>query len=104
MNILQKIYDGIKNWSAPNWLKVLIQELQDLIVATLKQITKSYLDYLRSEIIYASQQNWSSEEKFNYVFKQAKKGFLEFTISIKDSELRLIIEFLVNQLKRNETI
>lgn len=104
MSIFQKVYDVIKNWKAPGWLKVLILELQDLIIATLKQITKNYLDYLRTEIIYASQQDWSSEEKFNYVFKQAKKGFIEFTITLKDSELRLIIEFLVNSLKKNKII
>ena len=104
MNILQKIYDGIKNWKTPSWLRILLQQLQDLMIAILQQVTKAYIDYLLSEIIYAAGQDWSSEEKFAYVFKQAKKGFTEFAIVLKDSELRAIIEFLVNSLKKTKAI
>ena len=101
---VQAIYDGIKNWQAPQWMKVLLQQLNDLMIALLKQVSKAYIDYLKGEIIYASQQNWTSEEKFKYVFNQAKKGLTEFIITLKDSEINVIIEYLVNLLKKEGVI
>ena len=57
------------------------------------------------QILEAAQHtDWSSEKKFQYVFDEAKKGFTDFSITLKDSELRAIIEFLVNSLKKNGAI
>lgn len=105
MTWLTKLYNSIKNWKAPEWLKILIQQLNDLMIAILKKAGQAYIDHVKALVLEAaSHQDWSSEQKYQYVFDQAKKGFIEFSISIKDSELNAIIEFLVNQFKKQGAI
>jgi len=99
MSIFQKAYDWVDGWKAPAWLKALLQSLNDLMLAVLKEVSQQYINYIKNQITYAAGQNWTAEEKFNYVFNQAKTGLTEFSITLKDREINLLIEFLVAQLK-----
>lgn len=102
MTIFQKVYNAIKSWKAPLWLKQLIQSLNDLMIAILKEVSKEYVAYLKKAILEAaSHSDWSNDEKFGYVFDKAKSGFTQFAIILKDREVNILIEFLVNQLKNS---
>lgn len=101
----QQCYDFFKNIKTPLWLKVLLAQLQALLIEILKQAGQAYIQYLQAKILEAAQHSdWSNEQKFDYVFDAAKAGFIEFAITLKDSEIRCIIEFLVNQLKKSGVI
>ena len=102
--VFQKCYDAINKWSAPAWLKSLIQELNDIMIAILKTAGKSYINYVQSLIIEASQMKVSNQEKFQYVYKNATENALKMGIQIKDSEISALIEFLVSKFKKNLTI
>lgn len=105
MSIFQKMYDAIKNWQAPSWLKALIAEMNTLMMVILKEATQAYITYLKAKIIEAAQnQVWTPREKFDYVFKEAKKGFSQFAVSLKDNELNTLINYLVSILKTKGAI
>jgi len=104
ITIFQKAYDAIKSWQPPQWLKIILQGINDLMIALLKKTGQAYIQYLQTEIIYAASQNWTPGEKADYVFNQAKKGFVSFAITLKDSEVNLLIEQLVNLLKSQNVI
>jgi hypothetical protein len=105
MTIFQRCYDAIKNWKTPQWLKLLLAQLQALMIQILVQAGQAYIQFLQSKILEAASHNdWSNEEKFDYVFNAAKGGFVEFSITLKDAELNCIIEFLVAQLKKSGVI
>ena len=56
---------------------------------------------VKTRILEAEQHtDWSSKEKLEYVLKESKKGFIDFSITLKDSELNLLIEYLFNILKK----
>ena len=101
---VQDIYDGIKKWQAPAWLKILLQSINDMMIALLKKTGQAYIQSLQTEIIYAAGQDWTPGEKADYVFKQAKKGFVSFAITLKDGEINLLIEQLVSLLKSQGVI
>jgi len=105
MNITQKVYNWLKNLSFPKWLKPYIQELNDIMIVILKKAGQDYIQYLTAEIISAAKDNsLNSSQKFEYVFKQAKKSFPEFMIKIKDNELNTMINYLVSKLKSQGAI
>ena len=101
---LQKLINAI-DFKTPQWLKDLMKQLQDLIVSILMQVGKAYIQYLETAIIEAAEHpDWSNDQKFQYVFDKAKAGFVEFAITLKDSEINALIEQLVLLLKRNGAI
>jgi len=101
----QSVYDWIKGWKAPQWMKDLLQQLNDIMVAILKEAGEQYVNNLKSAVIEAAgHDDWSSEQKFDYVFNQAKKGLVSFSVTLKDSEINALIEYFVNLLKKNGTI
>jgi hypothetical protein len=105
MKIFQNIYDAIKNWQPPAWVKALLSRLNDVIITILKQAGQAYIDYLKTEIIFAANHSdWSSKQKFQYVYDMAKKGFVEFGITLKDNELNTIINYFVSLLKKEGAI
>ena len=105
MNPFQSAYDWIKNLKTPQWLKLLLAQLQELMISMLVQAGQAYITYLKSKILEAAQHSdWSNEKKFDYVFDAAKGGFVEFAITLKDSELNVIINFLVAQFKKSGVI
>lgn len=105
MNWVQKIYNSIRDWKLPLWARTLLQSLNDIIITILKETGKAYIDFLKNKIIEAAQHSdWSNEKKFDYVFSEAKAGLMSFSIALRDSEIRALIEFLVNSLKKSSVI
>lgn len=100
MGFFQTVYDTIKNWKAPAWVKIFLQEIQDIIVSVALQVGRDYLDNLRNKIIEVSMQDISNENKFKIVFDYGKY----LMVNIKDSYLNLLIEILVNKLKGEKSI
>lgn len=105
MNPFQSAYNWIKNIKTPTWLKTLLAQLQDILISLLKQAGQAYIQYLQSKILEAStHSDWNNKQKFDYVFIEAKKGFVEFGITLKDSEINALIEFLFSQLKKSGVV
>ncbi len=103
--IFQTIYDAIKNWQVPKWIKEIMSQLNVLMMAILRTAGQSYIIYLETTIIEAAQnKNLSSEQKFQWVFKQAKQGFKIYSVEFKDNVLGTLINYLVSQLKKDNII
>ena len=105
MKIFQAPYDWIKGWTAPAWVKAIIQQLNDIMIVILKQVGQQYINMIKAKIVEAAGHNdWSNEKKFDYVFSAAKNGMIEFSITLKDAEINALIEFFVALLKKNGVI
>ena len=100
MSIFQKAYDWIASFKTPRWLKAFLQEIQDMLVATLLQIGKEYLKNLENKILEVADMNIPSDQKFMIVFTWGKQNIP----NIKDSILNLAIEILVSLLKKNSFV
>ena len=97
MNLTQKIYNWLSGIKTPTWLKTLLSQIQDLIIAAAMSIGKEYISQLEAKILDTAQNsNYTSEKKFMVVFKWAKDNIPD----IKDSVLNMLIEILVNKLKQ----
>lgn len=101
-SIFQKAADWIRGIKTPDWLRDLLQEIQDVFVAFCIQIGKDYLTDLKNKIIEVSNTDLSNEDKFQAVFNYARDRFIG--INIKDSALQLIIQYLVVKLKQQGLI
>jgi len=99
--VFQKAYDFFKNLTAPEWLVELLQKIQDIVFSIIMQIGKDYLDKIRAKIIEVNALPLSNEEKFKKVFDYAR---VELMLTLSDSNLNLIIEALVNALKKDKSI
>lgn len=97
MWIFQKPYDMIKGFITPKWLKTLLAEIQGVIIAMAFNIGKEYLAGLEAKITEAENMDWTSEAKFDYVFKWAKANIP----NLKDATANLAIEILLALLKKN---
>ncbi len=100
MNPLQKVYNWLKKLAVPKWLKIIIQEINDLMIAVMLQVGKDAIGTMKKKIVEVANMNIPNEEKFNVVFKFGKQSFRD----IKDSTLNLLIETLVSYLKKNFAI
>ena len=100
MGIFQKLADMIKGFKTPGWLKVILQEIQSILVVIALQVGKDYLTNLQNKIISVSQLDVSNTEKFRQVFNYGK----QLLPTIKDSYLNLLIELLVSRLKVNKVV
>src|SRR3990167_72087 len=98
MSIFQKAADFIKSIKSPKWYKILMREIQDIIIAIMIRVGKDYVSQLQSHILEVSKMDMSNEKKFRMVFNYGK----ELIPSIKDSALNLLIETLINRLKTNK--
>ena len=92
----QTIYDWLKNLTTPKWLKELLGEIQEVIIAAMLQIGKTYVSGLVDQIITVADMDISNTSKFKKVFDWGKKNIPD----IKDSTLNLAIECLVSMLKK----
>jgi hypothetical protein len=102
---LNRLIQKTEGMRFPKWLKIFIQQLNDLMVAVLKEAGQLYINYLKEQIILASQHSdWSDRQKFDYVFKQAKDGFFKFAVTLKDNEVGTLINYLVSLLKKQGAI
>ena len=102
MGLLQKIYDTIKRIRTPRWLKVILGEMQELVIAILLRVGKQYLESIKEKIIEVNGMHISNEEKFNKVFDYCRE---ELNLSeMRESALDYIIQFLVTKLKGQKII
>ena len=101
MTLFQRMYDAIDKWTAPLWLRNLLQELNNLMLIILKEAGKAYITYIKTLIIEASGMQISNKEKFEYVYKHATKKALSMGIELKDAQINALIEFLLNKLKND---
>lgn len=97
MSIFQKIYDWLSEVKTPAWLKSMLQEIQDVIVASLLQIGKEYLKGLSEKICEVAGNDWTNERKFEAVWAWGKANIPD----IKDAALNLAIEVLFAVAKKN---
>jgi hypothetical protein len=98
-------YNWIKAIKTPEWLKLLLAQVQDLLWQIITNATKAFIENMTAYIIEAaSHKDWSSSDKREYVFEKAKKGAIELGITIRDSAINLLIEVLVAQLKKSGVI
>jgi hypothetical protein len=101
MNIIQKLYNKIRGIKTPLWYVELGQFVQNLIMEITMQIGKEAMESIKNKIIEVSDKDISNKEKFDKVFDFARK---ELMLTIKDRWINLIIETLVNQLKKKRII
>jgi len=97
MNPFQWVADKIKGFKTPEWLKLILQWLQDLVVQISLQVGKEALLALEGKILEVSKLDISNEDKFNLVYKFAIDD-LDLS-KLKERWLDLLIEILVNKLK-----
>ena len=99
MKFFQIPYNWFKYLILPLWAKQLIQELNDILIALFKEVSKEYIKYLETKIIEASQMNATNKDKLDYVYKEGVKGFKQYGVYLKDSSINALIEFLYSKLK-----
>ena len=96
----QELADWIRGIETPTWLKNLLGEIQEIIISTLLQIGRSYLEQLKDKIIEAQNKFTDPEVKWEYVFEWGKKNIP----NVKDLSLNLAIEIFVAVLKKNNFV
>jgi hypothetical protein len=99
---LQDLYDKIGNITTPDWVKAILKEIQDLVFSAILQVGEDYIKKIENKIIEVSAKPISNEDKFKEVFTYIRVS-LDLA-AIKDSVIRMIIEIVVNRLKKNRTI
>ena len=100
MGILQKIYDSIKGFKTPGWLKNILQEVQNILVQVMLQVGKEYITRIQNKIIEVSKYDVNNKEKFRVVFDFTKA----LGLNLKDSLVNLLIETLITKLKSQTII
>ena len=98
--IFQPIYNWIKNIKTPEWYKILMADLQDLILQILVSVGKAYIEKLQEKILDVSKSTMSNRDKFTAVFKYGK----QLLPTVKDSALNMTIEILFNRLKEAKVL
>ena len=96
MWIFQAPANWIRGFRTPIWLKIILGELQGIIIAFVLKIGKEYMAGLEAKIIEAQELGMSSGAKYDYVFDWAKKNIP----NIKDSTINLLIEVILSILKK----
>jgi methyltransferase-like protein len=103
-NPFQYAANFINSIKTPKWLKDFFQEVQDIMIILAKQTGQNYIDFLETKIIEVADGNMSNTAKFNAVWEAARSGIVTAVVTLKDAELKLLIEFLVNKLKKKNII
>ena len=104
ISFFQTAYNWFKNLQLPAWLRPIVAELNDIMIAVLKKAGESYIHYLEDKITEASFLNMSSSEKLKFVLNAAKSGGMTAVISLKDSQISALINYLVVKMKAHEAI
>ena len=95
MNLWQKVYNWLDSLKTPEWLKVILGELQDILVSVLLQTSQVFISQLEQQIIAVNDKYPDNKQKFEAVYK--------WTMSqgqgLKDSAVNLLIETCVARLK-----
>jgi len=94
MNPFQWLANLIKG--LPNWVKVFLDLVWDILADVFKQVTSEAYENLKSKITVVASMNLTNEEKFQQVWDYARK---DLALGMKDSALKLLIEAIVSSLK-----
>lgn len=105
MNWVQKLYDKIKAWKGPEWLRVIGDKVQELLkhvfnfavsygVEAMRDIAREVISDISNDPKLVT-----DKAKRNAAFKRIKARLLEEGMTIKDSVINLGIELVVNELK-----
>ena len=102
MRFVQWIYNCMKGWRYPAWMKPYIQTMNDIMLEIAKKAGQAYLSYLQALVIDAMSKNMTAKEKLQYVFNKAKEEGLKQGKILGDSEINLLIEHFVSLFKRGK--
>ena len=101
MGLLQKIYNAIKNFKTPLWLKLILAELQKVIVGILIQVGQEALGKLEDQILKVNAMHISNEDKLKKVYDYCINTL---GIDAREHLLRLLIESTIARLKKKNVI
>ena len=103
MTFFNRAARWVESWTLGGWLNDLLMLLtNDVILPIIKQIGQEAFDALIDEVVRQSGKQLSGAEKLNNVVKHFKEMYVE--VSITDRALNLIIELIVNMLKKEKII
>jgi len=101
MKLFQKMYDWIESWTTPDWLKPILQFLNDVIMSIAMQIGRETIDKIKQKIIEVDNNvDLSGEEKFKVVAAYV----VEIAPTLSKKYINLLVETLVNKLKDENII
>ena len=105
MNLFQRVYNWIKDWTTPQWLKdALDMIIFDVVIPTIKELgEEGYNEFVRL-IIEASKMDISGQKKFDYVYSEVCKGWARGKANITESFINRAIELVFAELKERKII
>ena len=95
MRVFQSIYDFIKGFRGPAWLRDLLAELQTIIWQTALEMGKDTFSKLEGKILEVASSNMSNSDKLESVVDYART----ITVGIKDRVLYAIVTAIVLRFK-----
>ena len=102
MNPFQKSYDWFKHLATPPYLTELLEVLLSVTKNALKTLGKEATDFLIEAIITQAKRDISGSDKFVNVYNAFRDEYSDSNIS--ERLLNLLIELLVNTLKKDNVI
>jgi len=99
---VQDLYDRIRNFKTPEWMKILLGIAEDVLTQVFEIIKEEGKNFLKDEIYKQSKLDISGTEKLQNVANAFKKKYFE--ISIPRSWLNMAIDVLLTELKKSGAI
>ena len=99
MNPFQRAYDIIKGLKTPEWLKRILNVVEDIAKEVFTQLGKEAMEYLRDAIFKQANLDITGKEKLENVVKGFREHYIG--INITDYMLNIAIELLLGELKQS---
>ena len=93
----QSIYNWIKTWDYPKWLKPMVQYVNDAVVAIGLKVGQDFVQKARYQIISLAQDKTLSNEQ---KIKRFKDWALTEMPGLKDQVINCLREFLYLEIKK----
>lgn len=94
-NRWQKIYDAIRFYQPPSWIKAFMKDLNDALISLLIGVGQDFIQKAKLEIISLAKSDMSNAEKVTAFKKWAQDEMP----GIKDQVINLIRETLYAKIK-----
>lgn len=105
MNLFQRIYNWIRDWSTPKWLKDVLDFLFfEIVMPTIRQLGEQGYAELTRHIIDASKMDVSGRKKFEYVYDEFCKGYGRTLGDVGEAFINRAIELVFAELKERGII
>ena len=92
-----KVFDWIKTWNYPKWLKPIIQNVNDAMVAIALKVGQDFIQKARYQIVSLYQdKSLTSEQKI----RKFKDWSIMEMPGIKDQVINCLREFLYLEIKK----